>query len=418
MLDHTQDYLPVDLFTASRSPQLRSLLMESVAERFMRQIGFALFQRIRQGVQMQSCVTEVVSHDTALGQLPTIMLAAVVELLPLRGRMLIVVDGGLIGAVVDAMCGAATADPFPRGELSSMETRIGRQIIDLTMTAIAEVMSGLAQITLTPVQYETTSSMLIIADGQEWMIAAKGRFETAVGAGTINVVVPFAALESLEARAAAPGSMAGRRAADIRWETQINRLTDATPVALTFELVRTRVPIGVIDEMRPGQILPCAVLPDAICSAGGIDLFFADYGQSEGYVCCRPKLAGVNQGDATMQKPKDPAEPGVESERVELERLQSTPRGTAAIKAKGMIDRVPVLLTVELGRTNITVKDLRVLRHGQVVVLDQMVGEPLGIFANGQRLGAGEVVAVGKDQYGIRVTALADEPERTEEAAA
>jgi flagellar motor switch protein FliN/FliY len=83
-----------------------------------------------------------------------------------------------------------------------------------------------------------------------------------------------------------------------------------------------------------------------------------------------------------------------------------------------MIDRVPVLLTVELGRTNITVKDLRVLRHGQVVVLDQMVGEPLGIFANGQRLGAGEVVAVGKDQYGIRVTALADEPERTEEAAA
>jgi flagellar motor switch protein FliN/FliY len=63
------------------------------------------------------------------------------------------------------------------------------------------------------------------------------------------------------------------------------------------------------------------------------------------------------------------------------------------------------------------VKDLRALRHGQVVVLDQLVGEPLGIFANGHRLGAGEVVSVGRDQYGIRVTSLADEQDRAGEAA-
>jgi len=109
-------------------------------------------------------------------------------------------------------------------------------------------------------------------------------------------------------------------------------------------------------------------------------------------------------------------EPSVDKERVELERLQSLPRGASVVAAKGMIERVPVLLTVELGRTDISVKDLRQLRHGQVIVLDQLIGEPLGIFANGHRFAAGEVVAVGKDQYGIRVTALADEPERPSEA--
>jgi flagellar motor switch protein FliM len=416
MLDTADSYQPIDLLTATRTPQLRSLLMESLAERFMRQVGFALFQRLRHSVQMASCQTEVVSHDVALARLPDIMLAAVVELLPLRGRMLIVVDGALIGAVVDAMCGAATADPFPRVDLSSMETRIGRQIIDLTMTAITEVLSGLAQISLTAVQYETTSNMLIIAESQEWMIAAKGHFETAVGAGTITVVIPHQAFEPLEARAASPGSMTGRRAADIRWESQIGRLTEAMPLALRFELVRARVPIGLIDEIQPGHILPCTVLADAICSAGDIDLFHADYGQIDGYVCCRPKLAGVNRGEGAMKEPKNAVEP-VENERVELEKLQNIPRNTPAINVKGMIDRVPVLLTVELGRTNIPVKDLRQLRHGQVVVLDQMVGEPLGIFANGHRLGAGEVVSVGRDQYGIRVTALAEEHERAQEAA-
>ena len=48
-------------------------------------------------------------------------------------------------------------------------------------------------------------------------------------------------------------------------------------------------------------------------------------------------------------------------------------------------------------------KDLRQLRQGQIVVLDQVVGEPLAIFANGHRVAVGEVVSVAKDQYGIRV---------------
>jgi flagellar motor switch protein FliN/FliY len=73
------------------------------------------------------------------------------------------------------------------------------------------------------------------------------------------------------------------------------------------------------------------------------------------------------------------------------------------------------MVTVELGRCQVTVKDLRTLRHGQIITLDQMVGEPLAIFANGQKLAFGEVVAVPNDRYGIRVTALADEGELSAE---
>jgi flagellar motor switch/type III secretory pathway protein FliN len=47
-----------------------------------------------------------------------------------------------------------------------------------------------------------------------------------------------------------------------------------------------------------------------------------------------------------------------------------------------------------------------------------MVGEPLSIFANGHRIAYGEVVSVAKDQYGIRVTSLAEESEPAKDAAA
>ena len=71
-----------------------------------------------------------------------------------------------------------------------------------------------------------------------------------------------------------------------------------------------------------------------------------------------------------------------------------------------VMERVQVSLSVELGRTNIVMKDLCQLRHGQVVSLAQSIGEPLAIFVNGQPFGAGQVVLVGTEQYGIRVTEL------------
>lgn len=113
------------------------------------------------------------------------------------------------------------------------------------------------------------------------------------------------------------------------------------------------------------------------------------------------------------------AEKLVEPERVELERLQTKPRGAAAITSKAVLDRVQVAVSVELGRTQLTVKELRALRHGQIIQLDQKIGDPLAIFANGQKLAYGEVVAVLNDYYGIRVTALAEESiPQTEESEA
>ena len=103
--------------------------------------------------------------------------------------------------------------------------------------------------------------------------------------------------------------------------------------------------------------------------------------------------------------------------RIELERLEQTTLAGPAVPNRNMIERVQVELTVELGRSKISVKDLRQLRQGQIVVLDQAVGEPLAIFANGHRVAIGEVVSVAKEQYGIRVTALAGETEQKDELA-
>jgi flagellar motor switch protein FliN/FliY len=102
-------------------------------------------------------------------------------------------------------------------------------------------------------------------------------------------------------------------------------------------------------------------------------------------------------------------------ERVELEPLLPIPGEAMAISSRQIVERLPVVLTVELGRTTVSVKDLKTLRKGQVIALDKIVGEAFGIFANGQRLGSGEVVSVAQERYGVRVVALAEEPDQPPE---
>jgi len=76
-----------------------------------------------------------------------------------------------------------------------------------------------------------------------------------------------------------------------------------------------------------------------------------------------------------------------------------------------MIMDVPVQLTVELGRTRLTIKSLLQLGQGSVVELDGLAGEPMDIFVNGYLIAQGEVVVVD-DKYGIRLTDIITPSER------
>ncbi len=76
-----------------------------------------------------------------------------------------------------------------------------------------------------------------------------------------------------------------------------------------------------------------------------------------------------------------------------------------------MILDIPVQISVELGRTKITIKNLLQLAHGSVVELDAMAGEPMSVFVNGTLIAQGEVVVVN-DKFGIRLTDIITPSER------
>ena len=74
---------------------------------------------------------------------------------------------------------------------------------------------------------------------------------------------------------------------------------------------------------------------------------------------------------------------------------------------------IPLKVTVELGRTQVVIKDLLQLGQGSVLELDKLAGEPLEILVNGKLVAKGEVVVVN-EKFGIRLTDIISPVERIE----
>lgn len=76
-----------------------------------------------------------------------------------------------------------------------------------------------------------------------------------------------------------------------------------------------------------------------------------------------------------------------------------------------LLQDVDVKLTVEIGSTSLTLRELLALGETSVIELDRDADELLDVFVNGTLIGRGEVVTVG-EKFGVRMTELVSPDKR------
>ena len=100
---------------------------------------------------------------------------------------------------------------------------------------------------------------------------------------------------------------------------------------------------------------------------------------------------------------------------VPVQSAQFTPLNTQPVQVNdaniGLILDVPLQVTVELGRTKKSIKEILELTNGSIVELDKLAGEPVDIQVNGKFLAKGEVVVIDEN-FGVRITEIASPAER------
>ncbi|MGQ7248658.1 flagellar motor switch protein FliN [Halomonas sp. V046] len=119
--------------------------------------------------------------------------------------------------------------------------------------------------------------------------------------------------------------------------------------------------------------------------------------------------ASASQADAAASPAPSPAKAAGDS----VFRPLGEGANSGAARDLEMIMDIPVKLSVELGRTRLTIKQLLELAQGSVVELEGLAGEPMDILINGYLIAQGEVVVV-EDRYGIRITEIITPSERVQ----
>ncbi|MBS7663055.1 flagellar motor switch protein FliN [Pseudomonas lalucatii] len=101
--------------------------------------------------------------------------------------------------------------------------------------------------------------------------------------------------------------------------------------------------------------------------------------------------------------------------RAPMEEFGSGPKGNQPVNLDGpnldVILDIPVSISMEVGNTDITIRNLLQLNQGSVIELDRLAGEPLDVLVNGTLIAHGEVVVVN-EKFGIRLTDVISPSER------
>lgn len=103
-----------------------------------------------------------------------------------------------------------------------------------------------------------------------------------------------------------------------------------------------------------------------------------------------------------------------EAEVAEPQALEDTSTGLGDEDANlDVILDIPVTVSMEIGRTKISIRNLLQLNQGSVVELDRLAGEPMDVLVNGTLVAHGEVVVVN-EKFGIRLTDVISPAERVQ----
>ena len=122
----------------------------------------------------------------------------------------------------------------------------------------------------------------------------------------------------------------------------------------------------------------------------------------------------LSMWDEALDEQADAKSEGDDSaEAVELEELTEDDApitGEEKRKLDAILD-IPVTISMEVGRSHISIRNLLQLNQGSVVELDRVAGESLDVLVNGTLIAHGEVVVVN-DKFGIRLTDVISQVER------
>lgn len=189
------------------------------------------------------------------------------------------------------------------------------------------------------------------------------------------------------------------------WDSRAKKLSDTIGDNDRIVQVSFRLTIGTIIDSEIMQLLPLKT------ARGIIEAMTAGFKETPA-----PSVENTGKNSSTKQEVQtrnEPAEERVEEVPVHKAQFMPLEQKVADTRPRNidLILDVPIEVSVILGKTKKTIKEVLELANGSLIELDKLVEEPVEILVNGKMVAQGEVVVVNEN-FGVRITNIVSNVER------
>ena len=272
-----------DLSSQERIVRGRMPTLETVNERFARNIRVGLFNLMRKSPEVSVGGTKVQKYSAFLREIVVPTNFNIVQVRPLRGSGLIVCDPNLVFSVIDALFGGAGKfhTRIEGRDFSATELRIIMRLVEVISAEYKKAWQGIYPLELEYQRSEMQPQFANIATPSEIVVATSFTMEIGDTSGTVHICVPYATLEPI--RDVLYSTIQGDSVeSDHRWVKLMSQQIQAAEVELVAELAHAPATVEQLLALKPGDFIELDLSKVIDAKVDGVPVFQCSYGTSNG----------------------------------------------------------------------------------------------------------------------------------------
>jgi flagellar motor switch protein FliM len=369
------------------------ITISSIFETFCRLTTDSLSAQIRNICHLHISSVDELTYEEFIRSIPTPTTLAIVNMNPLNGNALLEIDPAITFSIIDRICGGSGNEIEYQHELTDIEHFIMEKIIvrmldnlRASWTTVLDLHPQLGIIDSNPksVQIVPLSESVIMVT-----------IETKIGdiEGMINFCIPYLTVEPIMERLSSRFWYGNYQNITPPGLSNL-KLREDIPVRLTAEVLSRDYPVNEIFNWKTDTLILslCKLSPDNC---------YLRLGDRRVWQCqTLPDCKGLIKRIKIINYAEKPfGTEGMDMKTEEVNSLTVDAMSSAKIR-----------ISVELGTTLKTVKEVFAMGEGTILELDKLAGEPVDVKANGVLFAHGEVVVIDEN-FGVKITEISAPPD-------
>lgn len=247
--------VPYDFRRPTKLSRQHARVLEITYETFCRQWATLLSSTLRTTVQVELDGIQQYSYDEYVVSLAVPSVMAVFDPQPLAGAAILHLDTPMLLGIVDRMLGGTGSGQQPRRSLTEIETVLGKQLIERTLSELAFSLTSLVDLRPSLTSIEQNPQFAQAAGATDVMIVATFEVQISGATGTATLALPLdslsTALNAAELRVASPEELRTRRLMRDRLDDHLEHI----PVEVSVRFGAARLSPQQILELAVGDVV-------------------------------------------------------------------------------------------------------------------------------------------------------------------